>query len=129
MKYAPDGSPYHVKSRSTGEDLFVVSELKIYEPFTIVFHGCRNFPVAITYPASIEKMDSMSGYSIGFLWVPLSEKKGLDEKLSLEGPLEWGYVCTDLVNGEEWAFYRNNSLKAVSLVEISKRYFTLAATN
>jgi len=122
MNFAPLGSPYVVRRWDSDREIVAVHDLKMGEIFVILFHLCRNFPTVITYPEGGD--DDTSDESPGFLWVPSRMKGELDRKMR-EGPkVTWDFVCIDLINGEESAFYRDNTRKLIVVEEVTKRYFT-----
>jgi hypothetical protein len=102
-----------------------VFDFKLGDALVVLLHMCRTFPVIITYPEF--DADDKPGATLGFLWIPLDQREELERGMR-EGPkVSWEYVCTDLVNGEEVAFYRDTARKAISIAEVTRRYFAAAS--
>lgn len=94
---APEGSPYRICRRDTGEVLVEVYEFGFGTIFVDLFMMVRDFPVILTFP---QLPPPGSNYLPGYMWTtkPLSRKEMRDAG--------WQLVAVDLVNGVECHAYR-----------------------
>lgn len=120
MNFQPPGSPYTV-SLLDGQKIVSVYNFSIGDPLVVLLHSCRTFSVIITFP---EDTDNNSPNIVSsFLWLPLSEKGKMETELKKDRRLSWRFVCVDIVNGEECAFYRDYTRKKISVDAVTKTYF------
>jgi len=61
---------------------------------------------------------------MGYLWLPASEKPKLEAGIKENPTITWRFVCYDLFNTVECAFYRNEKLRLIDLNRVKTEYFT-----
>jgi hypothetical protein len=120
-----DYSAYAVRRRDTGREIVRVFDLKVGDVFVLLFHMCRNFSVEVDCPVEFPE-DSCNG-SPGYLWVSVDKKAELDDAVRRDPRITWEFVCFDLFNGEECAFYRDRRRMAVSIEQVARQYFASTA--
>ena len=118
MNFPPPGSPYTV-CLPDGNKIVSIYDLRLGEPLILLLHMSRTFRVSITCPDDNGEKNA----DLGFLWLPLSEKEKLDNTIKKDRRLTWKFVCVDLINGDECAFYRDYTRKTLSVSAIAKTYF------
>jgi hypothetical protein len=111
---------YVVRRRDTGEELVRISDFKVGDVVVLLLHMCRNFPVAVECPEGCRRE---TGRSLGYLWVPASERARLEAGMREDPTITWRFVCYDLFNGVECAFYRDGKLRMVDLDRVRVEYF------
>ena len=124
MKKSPDTKSfkYVVRRRDTRKEIVRVFDFEIGDVLVLLLHLGRNFPVEVE--CSGEPKDI--GRSPGYLWVPTSEKVKLDDGIRNDPMITWRFVCYDLFNGVESAFYRNEKLRMIDLALVKKEYFAVS---
>jgi hypothetical protein len=111
---------YVVRRRGTGREIVRVLDFRVGDAVVLLLHLCRNFPVEVDCP---EGGVARPERSHGYLWVSVREKAKLDAGMREDPTITWEFVCYDLFNGVECAFYRDKKLRLVDLAQVAREYF------
>jgi len=121
MKYAPPGTPYTIHDLVDNRKIVEIHDFNIGDVFILLFHMCRTFSVRIDYP---DMPDSKLKHP-PFLWLPLSEKDATDKNIREDKKLRssWRFITVDILNGEEFAFYRNATIGGFYINRVTEMFF------
>jgi hypothetical protein len=116
----PDHSAYVVRRRDDGREIVRVFDFRVGDVIVLLLHLCRNFPVEVDCP---EHFCGGPEGELGYLWVPADKRAELDDAVGRDPRITWQFVCLDLWNGQECAFYRDRERGTVDLGKVARQYF------